>query len=127
VRAPQDYVTDRKRASGLGSAHHGVEHHWRMTVTSVALLILVPLFIFTFGSALGRPYEEVSLYYSHPFPAIVAALTIVVGFLHFRGGVQIAIEDYFGGLTRQVLVVAFICISYAAAATGLFAIARLAL
>jgi succinate dehydrogenase / fumarate reductase membrane anchor subunit len=70
-----DFVTDRKRAGGLGSAHHGVEHHWKMTVTSVALLILVPLFIFTFGSALGRPYEEVSLYYSRPFPALVAALT----------------------------------------------------
>jgi succinate dehydrogenase membrane anchor subunit len=122
-----DYVTDRKRATGLGSAHHGTEHHWRMTVTSVALLILVPLFIFTFGSALGRPYDEVAVYYARPFPAIVAALTIVVGFLHFRGGVQIAIEDYVGGLARRFLIVAFICISYAAAATGLFAIARLAL
>ena len=122
-----DFVTDRKRATGLGSAHSGVERHWRMTVTSVALLILIPLFVFTFGSALGRPYEEVSVYYSRPFPAIVAALTLVVGFVHFRAGVQTAIEDYFGGLTRKILILAFICISYAAAATGLFAIARLAL
>ena len=37
------------------------------------------------------------------------------------------IEDYTHGLTRQVLIVGVICISYAAAATGLFAIARLAL
>lgn len=122
-----DYATDRKRAMGLGAAHQGTEHHWRMTVTSVALLILIPLFVFTFGSALGRPYEEVSVYYSRPFPAIVAALTIVVGFLHFRGGVQTAIEDYFGGVTRKVLILVFICISYAALATGVFAIARLAL
>jgi succinate dehydrogenase / fumarate reductase membrane anchor subunit len=121
------FMTDRKRATGLGSAHQGTEHHWRMTVSSVALLILIPLFVFTFGSALGRPYEEVSVYYSRPFPAIVAALTITVGFYHFRGGVQTAIEDYFGGLTRKILIVAFICVSYAALATGLFAIARLAL
>ena len=122
-----DYVTDRKRATGLGAAHQGTGHHWRMTVTSVALLILIPLFVFTFGSALGRPYEDVAVYYSRPFPTIVAALTIVVGFLHFRGGVQTAIEDYFGGTTRKMLILAFICISYAALATGLFAIARLAL
>lgn len=122
-----DFVTDRKRAMGLGSAHRGTEHHWRMTVTSVALVILIPLFVFTFGSALGRPYEEVSVYYSRPFPAIVAALTFVVGFFHFRGGVQTAIEDYSGGMTRKILILAFICISYAALATGLFAIARLAL
>ena len=121
------YMTDRKRAAGLGSAHHGTEHHWRMTVSSVALLILVPLFVFTFGSALGRPYEEVALYYSRPFPAIVAALTLVVGFMHFRGGVQITIEDYTDGLTRRGLILAMICVSYAAAATGLFALARLAL
>ena len=121
------YMTDRKRAAGLGSAHHGTDHHIRMSISSVALLILVPLFVFTFGSALGRPYEEVALYYSRPFPAIVAALTLVVGFVHFRGGVQTMIEDYVGGLTRRIAIVAMICVSYAAAATGLFAVARLAL
>lgn len=121
------YLTDRKRAAGLGSAHHGTAHHWRTTVTSAALLILMPLFIFTFGSALGRPYEEVAQYYTRPFPAIVAALTFIVGFVHFRGGVQMLIEDYTDGLTRQVLIIAMICICYAGAATGVFALARLAL
>ena len=47
--------------------------------------------------------------------------------LDWTPDVQTAIEDYFGGLTRRVLVIAFICVAYAAAATGLFAIARLAL
>lgn len=122
-----DFLTDRKRATGLGAAGTGTSHHWHMTVTSIALLILVPLFIFTFGSALGGTHAEVVAYYARPFPAIVAGLTLLVGFVHFRGGVQIAIEDYFGGLTRKALIVAFICISYAAAATGVFAIARLAL
>ena len=121
------HITDRKRAAGLGSAQMGTEGHWRMTLSSVALLILVPLFVFTFGSALGRPYEEVAVYYAQPFPVIVAALTIAVGFLHFRRGVQTAIEDYTGGLTRKVLILAMVCVSYAAAATGLYALARLAL
>lgn len=121
------YLTDRKRAVGMGSAKSGTEHHIAMTKSSVALLILMPLFVFTFGPMLGASYEDVTAYFARPFPAIVAALTIVVGFMHFKDGVQAVIEDYSHGLTRQVLIVAMICLSYAAAATGLFAIARLAL
>jgi succinate dehydrogenase / fumarate reductase membrane anchor subunit len=120
-------MTDRKRANGMGSAKSGTAHHWSMTISSVALLFLVPAFIFTFGSILGSSYDEVLQYYARPFPAIVAALTIAVGFMHFKGGVQTMIEDYVQGLTREILIIAMICISYAAAATGLFALARIAL
>ena len=121
------YLTDRKRAVGLGAAKSGTEHHWHMMVSSAALAILVPLFIFTFGRILGAPYEEVTAYFAQPFPAIVAALTIVVGFLHFKSGVQVLIEDYVHGTMRKILIIATICLSYAAAGTGLFAVARLAL
>ncbi len=121
------YMTDLKRAVGLGAAHKGTEHHWSMIKSSVALILLVPLFVFTFGPMLGAPYEDVTAYFARPFPAIVAGLTIATAFLHFKDGVQAVIEDYTHGLTRQVLIVAMICLSYAAAATGLFAIARLAL
>ena len=69
------YLTDRKRAMGLGSAKSGVHHFWAMKGSSVALLILVPLFVFTFGPALGGSYEEVTAYFARPFPALVAALT----------------------------------------------------
>ena len=120
-------LTDRKRAEGLGAAHRGTEHHWHMIISSVALTGLVPLFIFTFGSALGRPYEQVIAYYQQPFPAIVAILTLLVGFVHFRQGVQTLIEDYTGGLMRKGLIVAMACLSYTAAATGLYAIIRIAL
>ena len=121
------YLTDRKRALGLGSAKSGAEHHWHMIISSVALCGLVPLFIFTFGSALGGTYDQVLAYYSRPFPAIVALLTVLVGWLHFRSGVQVLIEDYTGGFTRKALIIGMTCLSYAAAATGVFAIARIAL
>ncbi|MEM0946986.1 MAG: succinate dehydrogenase, hydrophobic membrane anchor protein [Pseudomonadota bacterium] len=121
------FLTDRKRAIGLGSAKSGTEHHIAMSKSSVALLILMPLFVFTFGPMLGATHEEVVAYFARPFPAIVAGLSIVVAFMHFKDGVQAVIEDYAHGLTRQVLIVSMICLSYAAAATGLFAIARLAL
>jgi len=121
------YLTDRKRVDGMGAAKSGVHHFWVMKVSSVALLGLIPLFVFTFGPMLGRPYEEVIAYFGRPFPAIVAALTIVVGFRHFKDGVQVLIEDYVHGWMQRALIIATILLSYTATAVGLFAIARIAL
>ncbi|WP_170589527.1 succinate dehydrogenase, hydrophobic membrane anchor protein [Ruegeria arenilitoris] len=121
------YLTDRKRAVGLGSAKSGTEHFWAMKVSSVALLILVPLFVFTFGPTLGQPFDLVLDYYSRPFPAIVAALTLAVGFKHFADGAQVMIEDYVHGTMEKVLIILVKCLSYGAAAAGIFAVARIAL
>ncbi|MCR9112088.1 MAG: succinate dehydrogenase, hydrophobic membrane anchor protein [Rhodobacteraceae bacterium] len=121
------YLTDRKRAMGMGSAKSGVHHFWAMKVQSVALLILIPLFVFTFGSILGESYETVVAYYARPFPAIVAALTIIVGFKHFADGCQVLIEDYVHGIAQKITIILVTCLSYGAMATGLFAIAKLAL
>lgn len=121
------YLTDRKRAAGMGSAKTGTDHHWQMMVTSVALLFLIPLFVFTFGAILGSPYEDVIAYYQRPFPAVVAILTMLVGWFHFRKGVQTLIEDYVQGLARKIAIIAMICVSYSAAAFAVFAIVRIAL
>ena len=121
------FLTDRKRASGLGSAKSGTAHFWSMKVSSVALLILIPLFVFTFGPALGGSYEDILAYYSRPWPAIVAALTLVVGFKHFNDGAQTLIEDYVHGTAQKITIILVTCLSYGAAAVGVFAIAKLAL
>lgn len=121
------YMTDRKRALGLGSTKSGTEGFWQMIVSSVALAILVPLFVFTFGPMLGAPREEVTAWFSRPFPALVAALTLTVGWVHFKHGARVMIEDYFQGLMRQSLIIAVTCISYAALAAGLYALVRLSL
>lgn len=121
------YLTDRKRATGLGSAKSGTEHHWSMTVSSAALLVLIPLFVFTFGPMLGAPYEEVTAYFARPFPAVVAALTFLVGFKHFADGVRVLIEDYVHGVAQKVAILVMTFVSYGAMAFGLYAIIRLAL
>jgi succinate dehydrogenase / fumarate reductase membrane anchor subunit len=121
------YLTDRKRATGMGSAKSGTAHFWAMKVSSVALLILVPLFVFTFGAILGAPYEEVVAYYSRPFPAIVAALTLIVGLEHFQSGAQVLIEDYVHGPAEKITIILVKCLAYGMMATGLFAIAKMAL
>ena len=121
------FMTDRKRAVGNGSAKSGTIAHWHMTLSSVGLLVLIPIFIFTFGAILGHPYEEVVACYSRPVPAAIAALTIAVGFIHFLGGVRTLIEDYLQGMTRKALIVVMTCLSYGAAGLGVFAVLRIAL
>ena len=121
------YLTDRKRATGMGSAKSGTAHFWAMKVSSVALLILIPLFVFTFGTIVGEDYATVTAYFAHPFPALIAALTLIVGFEHFQAGVQVLIEDYVQGLAQKIIIILIKCISYGLMAMGLFAIAKLAL
>lgn len=121
------YITDRKRAVGLGASHTGTHHFWSMQVSAVALAILTPLFIFTFGHILGHPYAEVRAYFGRPFPAIVTGLTLIVGLHHFAMGAQIWIEDYVHGLARKATIIGVACLSYAVMAVGLFALVRLAL
>ncbi len=98
-----------------------------MKISSVALLLLIPLFVFTFGPALGDTHAEVLARFERPFPAIVAALTMIVTFKHFRDGVQVLIEDYVHGTAQKITIILVTCLCYAAMVTGLFAIAKIAL
>jgi succinate dehydrogenase / fumarate reductase membrane anchor subunit len=121
------YLTPRKRATGLGASHGGTGHHWAMTRSSAALIVLVPLFVFTFGRVLGQPHEAVLAYYARPFPALVAGLTFLVALLHLKGGMQTMIEDYVHGGAGRVAIIAASGLCYAIAAIGVFAVLRLAL
>ncbi len=121
------YLTDRKRAIGKGSAHAGAHHHWAMTVSSVALLFMVPVWIFIFGRALGGSRADVVNAFGHPFTAILTALILIVGMRHFAMGATTMIEDYARGTTRRLLIILVNALSAVIAATGLFALVRIAL
>lgn len=121
------YLTDRKRAVGLGSAKTGTAHFWAMKVSSVALLVLVPLFVWTLGRVIGESHQDVIAHFARPGPALVVALTLIVGLEHFKSGAQVLIEDYVHGTAQKIWIIAVICMSYALMATGLFAIAKMAL
>jgi len=121
------YMTDRKRVLGLGSGRSGTEHHWQMQVSSMAMVVLMPIFIFTFGIGLGGTYEEVLAYFSRPVPAIITLLTLVVAVLHFRGEAQEAIEDYVHGTAARILMAANTALAYTLIAAGLYALIKLAL
>ena len=121
------YLTDRKRATGLGSAKTGTAHFWAMKVSSAALLVLVPLFVCTLGPVIGESHQDVIAHFALPGPALTVALTLIVGLEHFKSGAQVLIEDYVHGTAQKIWIIAVICMSYALMATGLFAIAKMAL
>ena len=121
------YLTDRKRAAGLGAAKSGTSQVWNMQVTSWALLVLVPVFVFTFGPVLGEGYVEALAYYRNPLNATIAAATILVTMLHFRQGVQTLIDDYVRGETRKMTLIAASFVLYGLGLLALISIARVAL
>ncbi len=121
------YLTARKRVEGRGAAGSGTHEHWAMTVSAVALAFLVPVWLYIFGSALGQSRDVVLDTFSRPFPAIVTALVLVVGMRHFAQGATVMLEDYTKGTTRKALVIGATSLAWVIAATGLFALVKIAL
>lgn len=121
------YLTPRKRAEGKGASHTGTEHHWQMTVSSVALAFLVPTWLYIFGKALGQDHAAVVDTFARPFPAILTALVLVVGMRHFAKGATMMVEDYARGTARKLALIGVYSLSAVIVATGLFALIKIAL
>lgn len=123
------YITPRKAARGLGAAgpSTGTAQHWSMTVSSVALLILTPAFVFVVASAIGLPHHAAVAYFSRPYPAIVTALFLIVGMLHYVGGTRIMIDDYTAHTERRVALIVAQLFGWAVIAAAVYALARMAL
>ena len=121
------YLSARKRAEGKGASHTGTHHHWSMTLSSVGLAFLVPVWLYMFGRALGQSRDGVLETFSHPFPAIVSALVLVIGMRHFAMGATMMIEDYARGTARKMLVIFVVSLAWMIGATGIFALLKIAL
>ena len=120
-------ISKLKYAFTHGSLSEAVHHALLMKASSIALLILMPLFIFIVGPMIGRPHDDVIAFFAKPFPAVVVALTFIVGFKHFSDGVQVLLEDYVHGTARKISILVMTCLSYAAMLIGLYAIIKIAL
>ena len=121
------YITDRKRAVGRGAAHSGTGHHWSMQMSAVALAFMVPAWLYVFGHELGGTRAEVLDTFARPFPAILTGLVLVVAMRHFAKGATMMIEDYAHGSARKVAVMFVTSLAGLIAATGLYALVRMAL
>ena len=120
------YITPRKAATGLGSARSGTAHHWQMTVSSYALVILTPLFMIAVAGAIGLPQDAVAAHFGRPFPGIITALFIVVGMIHFIKGTRIMIDDYVYGSANKLAIIASNIFGWGVIAAAVFALAKMA-
>ena len=125
--APNFYPYRRKAASGLGSARSGTTHHWNITMSSYALIVLTPLFLIAVGGAIGLPQDQVVAHFGRPFPGIITALFVIVGMIHFIKGSQGgAIADYVHGTAQQLTMVAIAIFGWGVIAAAIFALAKMA-
>ncbi|MDB6178493.1 succinate dehydrogenase, hydrophobic membrane anchor protein [Paracoccus sp. Z330] len=120
------YITPRKAATGMGSARSGTQHHWAMTVSACALVLLTPAFLLVVGSAIGLPREGVIAYFGRPYPGIVTALFVIVGMVHFMKGTRIMIDDYIYNTERKVAIIASVIFGWAVISAAVFALAKMA-
>ena len=87
-----DFTTPTARARGLGSAKAGTEHHIRQRVSAIALIFLVPWFLFSVINAVQGGYDGALDWVAQPWNAVLLILTFGAAIYHMRLGMQIVIE-----------------------------------
>jgi succinate dehydrogenase / fumarate reductase membrane anchor subunit len=122
------YRTPLGRVRALGSAQEGTNHFIALRVTSVALAILLTLFLVLVVALVGEPYETVRQTLASPLAAVVMAAGVAATIVHMRLGMQVVIEDYVHeDLSKLVLLTANALFSWGVGLVCLFAILKLAL
>lgn len=121
------FITDRKRALGLGSGRHGTHHFWQMIVSSLLMGVAVPAFVITFAIGLGKSQDDVLAFYGQPMPALILGLSLFVIVRHVMFETLEAVEDYVHGTAGKLLQIAVTAGSYTIIAIGIFALAKIAL
>ncbi len=122
-----DYRTDRRKVLGLGASREGVHHWWAQKISALALIPLTIIFLWTTLPLIGGSHDAVVAAYNRPVNAISSILFFVVLFQHLRQGLQVVVEDYVHGRAAlAALSVGTTLFCWAFAATGVFAVARMA-
>jgi succinate dehydrogenase / fumarate reductase, membrane anchor subunit len=113
-------------ARGLGSAKGGTEHFWVQRLTSVALAILIPWFVWTTVSLFGSDHATVRAALAQPLNATLMLAFIIALFWHAKLGLQVVIEDYIHVKWLEIaLLIAVTFVFLLAALAAVMAIARI--
>lgn len=99
-------TTSTKSVRGLGAAKSGTEHHINQRVSAIALIFLVPWFLYSVAFAFNAGYEGASAWIAQPLNAILFILLACASLYHMRLGLSVVIEDYISKSgTRQTLLI----------------------
>lgn len=120
--------TPLARVEGLGAAHSGTGHFWRLRLGSVALVPLSVWFACIVLSLIGADRNVAVAFLAHPVNAILMALFVIAALHHMALGLQVVIEDYVHGESPKiVLLMLNHFFAWIVGAISLFALARIAL
>lgn len=98
--------TPTAQVRGLGAARSGTTHYIRQRVSALALVVLVPWFVFTGIIAMRGGHDDAVFWLGSPVNAVLVVLTLGAAFYHMRLGMQTVIEDYISRTsTRQALLI----------------------
>lgn len=118
-----DFRTPLARARGLGAAKSGVGHFIAQRVSAIALLILIPVFLWSVVTLPSGGYEAARDWIASPFGALVMLLTLTAAFYHMRLGLQVVIEDYIHKpATKHILLIANTLVSAGLWIAALYAV-----
>ena len=121
-------ATPLGKVRGTGSAHAGGEHWLGERVTSIALLLLGTWLAASLLLLPDLSFRTVNEWLRAPSGAIPMGLFVFIGFVHGQDGLKVVVDDYVHDKgNRFALNVALLFIAVGAAATALFALARIAL
>lgn len=82
------------RARGLGSAKSGLQHWWVQRLTAVALMLLVPWFVFLALGLIGADQFTIRSVLAQPLNATLLLAFVFALFWHAQLGLQVVVEDY---------------------------------
>ncbi|MCZ4296971.1 succinate dehydrogenase, hydrophobic membrane anchor protein [Henriciella marina] len=108
-----NFKTPTAAARGLGSAKSGTGHHIKQRVSAIALLFLVPWFLYAVIAASRGGFDGATVWLAQPWNAILMILTLGAAFYHMRLGMQVIIEDYIhkAGMKQGLLILnTFVCV-----------------
>ncbi|WP_405220103.1 succinate dehydrogenase, hydrophobic membrane anchor protein [Lentisalinibacter sediminis] len=118
--------TPMARALGLGSAKSGTEHWWMQRVSAVALVPLTLWFVIALLGLEGLDHATVTGWIATPVTAVLLLLLVATLTYHSFLGTQVVIEDYTGGATRVITLLAVRFLHVVVAVAALFAILKIA-
>ncbi|MGH6888668.1 MAG: succinate dehydrogenase, hydrophobic membrane anchor protein [Rhizomicrobium sp.] len=120
--------TPLARVEGLGAAHSGTGHFWRLRLSSVALVPLSIWFVCIVLSLIGADSAASASFLARPVNAILMALFVFVSLHHMVLGLQVVIEDYVHSEAFKIaLLMLGHFVAWIVGAICLFALARIAL
>ncbi|WP_446830448.1 succinate dehydrogenase, hydrophobic membrane anchor protein [Candidatus Foliamicus sp.] len=93
------------RAAGLGSAGHGVAHWWAQRISAVALVPLVPWFMWRLASLPSLKYEDLLGCFQGLGDATLLTAFLLALLYHSELGVRVVLEDYVGGGLRVACLI----------------------